>query len=80
MNNNWQKVKLRDVIYPVSETFNFNGKDKVHFLNTGDILEGKLLQNQLVTVKNLPGQAKNLLKKEIFCLVKLDLQIEDIWL
>lgn len=56
--NNWNDVTLCDAVYPVSKTFNFKSKDKVHFLNTGDILEGKLLHKDLVDVAGLPGQAK----------------------
>lgn len=53
---------LGEVAFPVSDTFNFSNKDKVHFLNTGDILEGKLLHNDLSMVKTLPGQAKKSFK------------------
>ena len=54
----WKMTTLGEVVFPVSDTFNFAGKDKVHFLNTGDILEGKLLHQDLVSIKSLPGQAK----------------------
>ncbi len=58
----WKMTTLGEVIFPVSDTFDFNGVDKVHFLNTGDILEGKLLHNNLVSTKTLPGQAKKRFK------------------
>lgn len=59
----WKETTLGGVVFPVSDTFNFSGKDKVHFLNTGDILKGKLLHKNLVLVKSLPGQAKKSFKK-----------------
>lgn len=58
----WKMTTLGEVAFPVSDTFNFSNKDKVHFLNTGDILEGKLLHNDLSMVKTLPGQAKKSFK------------------
>jgi len=54
----WKEATIGEVIFPVSDTFDFTGKDKIHFLNTGDILDGKLLHNDLALVKSLPGQAK----------------------
>lgn len=58
----WKMTTLGESLFPVSDTYNFNGVDKVHFLNTGDILEGKLLHNDLVPTKTLPGQAKKRFK------------------
>lgn len=58
----WKITTLGEVLFPVSDTFNFNCVDKVHFLNTGDILEGKLLHNNSVPTKTLPGQAKKKFK------------------
>ncbi|MDD4353490.1 MAG: restriction endonuclease subunit S [Candidatus Nanoarchaeia archaeon] len=58
----WKTTTLGEVLCPISNTFNFNGVDKVHFLNTGDILDGKLLHNNLVPTKTLPGQAKKKFK------------------
>lgn len=60
--SDWVETTLGEVIFPVSETFNFKGKEKVHFLNTGDILEGKLLHQNLSDVSSLPGQAKKTFK------------------
>lgn len=54
----WKMTTLGEVIFPVSDTFDFKGVNKVHFLNTGDILEGKLLHYQLSQTNTLPGQAK----------------------
>lgn len=58
----WKMTTLGEVIFPVSDTFDFKGIDKVHFLNTGDILEGKLLHQDLSLVSTLPGQAKKRFK------------------
>lgn len=54
----WTITTLGKTIFPVSETYAFSGKTKVHFLNTGDILEGKLLHRELCDISSLPGQAK----------------------
>lgn len=59
----WERKTLEDVMYPVSETFDFQNIHKVHFLNTGDILDGKLLHEELLEVDKLPGQAKKIFKK-----------------
>lgn len=61
--NNWKEVKLRDVCYPVSETFDLKNKSKIIFINTGDILEGKFLKSQYESTKSLPGQAKKRIKQ-----------------
>jgi type I restriction enzyme, S subunit len=58
----WVETILGEVIFPVSESFNFKNIKKVHFLNTGDILKGKLLHNNLSDVSILPGQAKKAFK------------------
>lgn len=58
----WKTTTLGKVLYPVSDTFNFDGIERVHFLNTGDILEGKLLHKNLSSTKTLPGQAKKRFK------------------
>jgi type I restriction enzyme S subunit len=55
-------VKLDDIFYPVSETFQFTDK-KVIFLNTSDIEWGKFLHSNYSTPKTLPGQAKKRIKK-----------------
>ncbi len=58
----WKETSIGEVVFPVSETFDFTGKDQVHFLNTGDISDGKLLHKDLALVKDLPGQAKKSFK------------------
>lgn len=58
----WKETTIGELLFPVSDTFDFTGKDKVHFLNTGDILDGKLLHWNLTSVDSLPGQAKKSFK------------------
>jgi len=58
----WKVTTLGKALYPISDTFKFNGTERVHFLNTGDILEGKLLHKNLSSTKTLPGQAKKRFK------------------
>jgi type I restriction enzyme, S subunit len=55
------KIKMAtigDYVDSVSITYKFKGKDKVRFLNTSDILEGKVLNNNWSDISTLPGQAK----------------------
>ncbi len=54
---------IKDLVFPVSNTYNFSNKDKVIFINTGDILEGKFLHNNYSDTKKLPGQAKKIIEK-----------------
>lgn len=58
----WDEVKLGELIESVSVTHSLND-DKVIFLNTSDILEGKVLHHTYSPVKGLPGQAKKSIKK-----------------
>lgn len=58
----WDEVKLGELIESVSVTHSLND-DKVIFLNTSDILEGKVLHHMYSPVKGLPGQAKKSIKK-----------------
>lgn len=60
---NWQVVKIGDVAKSVSETYKFNDQPVV-FLNTSDIYDGKILNNNLIKSKGLPGQAKKSIKIE----------------
>jgi len=61
---NWQKVKLGDVAKSISETYDFKDKEKVIFINTGDIFDGKFLHKDFSLVNKLPGQAKKRIKKK----------------
>lgn len=49
---------LNDVLNTISQTYNFSSTKEVIFLNTGDILEGKLLHSNYSDTAFLPGQAK----------------------
>ena len=53
---------IKNILTSVSDTYNFNGKDEVIFLNTGDISEGKMLHNNFTNISVLPGQAKKSIK------------------
>ncbi|MDM1548852.1 restriction endonuclease subunit S [Empedobacter falsenii] len=50
-------VKLENLIQSVSKTHMFN-KDKLVFLNTSDVLEGKILINNYMPISEMKGQAK----------------------
>jgi len=54
----WTEVVLDEIAEPVSQTFDFSGKDRVIFINTGDILSGKFLHRNYSKTNILPGQAK----------------------
>lgn len=58
MVTDWIETTLREICEPVSLTYDFSGKPDVIFLNTGDILDGDFLHNNLSSVEGLPGQAK----------------------
>jgi type I restriction enzyme S subunit len=58
----WKEIKLNDYVDSISKTFKFTSKPVV-FLNTSDILEGKVLHNNTSDPKSLPGQAKKSIKK-----------------
>ena len=51
------KVKVGDIASSISKTHKFD-KSELIFLNTSDILKGKILHNNYSTVSSLPGQAK----------------------
>ena len=55
------KYKLKDLIQPISNKFNFAGKSNVIFLNTSDIYDGHISGTK-IKPQNLPGQAKKSLK------------------
>ena len=50
-------VALGDLIKSVSITHKFD-KDRLIFLNTSDVLEGKILIDHYTDVSKLKGQAK----------------------
>lgn len=58
----WRKVKLGDLIMPVSETYH-GSDDKVVLINTSDVFNGKITNNCLVDNINLAGQFKKTFRK-----------------
>lgn len=63
--NNWKVCELGEFVDSISKTYKFNSEPVV-FLNTSDILEGRVLSNKLSDPKTLPGQAKKSIKKGDF--------------
>ena len=51
------KIKIKDIVESVSITHSFN-KDKLHFLNTSDVLDGKIINDCVYDINELKGQAK----------------------
>ncbi len=61
--NGWREVKLGEVVDNISNTYKFLSNEKVVFLNTSDILLGRVLNHSFENSENLPGQAKKRIKK-----------------
>lgn len=59
----WKVYSFGDLVNTVSETYRFGKKEKIIFLNTGDILEGEFLHRNYSEIASLPGQAKKSIKK-----------------
>lgn len=59
----WRTTKLSNLIETVSETYKFDKNQKVVLINTSDILEGKVLNHNLVLPLNIAGQFKKQFKK-----------------
>lgn len=59
----WEDIAVNEMVKTVSETYPLKTVDKVVFLNTGDILNGKFLHQNYSDSKGLPGQAKKSIKK-----------------
>jgi len=59
----WTETILGEVAEPISETHEFVGKDRIVFINTGDILAGKFLHKNYSMVNTLPGQAKKMIAR-----------------
>ena len=50
--NNWKETTLGEIAKNVSRRFCFSGKEKVIFINTGDVQYGKFLhKNYLIIYK-----------------------------
>lgn len=54
---------LGEIASNTSRRFNFNNKEQVCFVNTGDILDGHFLVDEKVSSIGLPGQAKKAIQK-----------------
>jgi type I restriction enzyme S subunit len=59
----WEDIAVNEMVKTVSETYPLKAVDKVVFLNTGDILNGKFLHQNYSETLGLPGQAKKAIKK-----------------
>lgn len=66
MREGWKECKLGEVVESISETYKFQPREKVVFLNTSDIYLGQVINHQLVDSATLPGQAKKRIKKDDF--------------
>ena len=58
----WKKMTVGDLCDTISDTYRGDDKDVV-LINTSDVLEGKVLNHQVVENKNLKGQFKKTFKK-----------------
>lgn len=58
----WKKMTIGDLCDSISDTYRGDDKDVV-LINTSDVLEGKVLNHQVVKNKNLKGQFKKTFKK-----------------
>ena len=59
----WKSVRLKDVASNASRAFDFRSKATAIFINTGDVLDGYFLHNELSDLRSLPGQAKKAIRK-----------------
>jgi len=53
---------IKDLVFPVSSTYDFSNIGKVVFINTGDVYEGKFLHKNYSNTEKLPGQAKKIIE------------------
>ena len=60
----WEMKTFGNILRSVSDTYPVKTVDKVVFLNTGDILDGRFLHQNLSETVGLPGQAKKSICKE----------------
>ena len=58
----WTKTTLGDVCENISRRFNFQDKETVVFVNTGDVSNGKFLHHNKISKEGLPGQARKAIK------------------
>ena len=62
----WKKCKLGEYVDSISETYKFKPNEQVIFLNTSDILLGRVINRELQDSAGLPGQAKKRIKNGDF--------------
>ena len=62
MADEWRQVTVGDLADSISDTHKF-GKDHLVFLNTSDVLLGKILHHSFSAVRDWPGQAKKSIRK-----------------
>lgn len=62
MEGEWSTFLVGDLADSISETHNFDKKQLI-FLNTSDVLHGKLLHHSYSDVSDWPGQAKKSIRK-----------------
>lgn len=60
----WEVKRLDEIAFKRAETYKFKGKEKVVFVNTGDVLEGSFMHKNYMDVEDLPGQAKKAIYPE----------------
>lgn len=58
----WRKIELGELVDSISIKHKFD-KNQLIFLNTSDVLEGKVLHQNYWDINTLPGQAKKSIKK-----------------
>jgi type I restriction enzyme, S subunit len=63
MASEWPTVKLGELADSVSDTHSL-GKEKLIFLNTSDVLLGKILHQDYSAVSEWPGQAKKSIRRD----------------
>ncbi len=60
----WEVKRLNEIAFKRAETYKFKGKEKVVFVNTGDVLEGSFMHKNYMDIEDLPGQAKKAIYPE----------------
>lgn len=63
MSNSLKELTIGEIVESISITHKFD-KDELIFLNTSDVLDGKILSNEYSKTKTLKGQAKKTIKKD----------------
>lgn len=54
----WEEKTVADMVDSISDTYPLKDVERVVFLNTGDILDGRFLHSDYSATEGLPGQAK----------------------